>query len=417
MCWYRICWRLTKRSRLTSEPVFAGSLSRSAIRLQEISLASQPCHSRSFSLRGQVYTGSRLYMNARIESLPVSPSVLQFSLGAFLAWLTILTPLTCLVAWVNEAEATPWLLLNIFLVPFVYLLALRCFCDEAKRLHRWVMQAFGLGAIFCMAVVVAAVIHPHTSPWFAAGVALALGSLGSWYGMRSALQVRDRYLRFEDERIDEPVRLVQISDVHIGSRSSQHLQRIVDQAKAHDPAAIVITGDLIDRESVTPEDLSALRQFACPVFFSTGNHEYDVGIVASLERIQAQGVRLVRDECIDFRGIRLIGIDDREDGQSVGPALWRVAGDASRFRVMLYHRPDGWAAARNSGVDLMLAGHTHGGQIWPFNHFVRCRYPQLLGLYRQGAHTLYVSPGAGAWGPAMRFGTRSEMTIIDLHPA
>ena len=92
--------------------------------------------------------------------------------------------------------------------------------------------------------------------------------------------------------------------------------------------------------------------------------------------------------------------------------------------MLLYHRPDGWAAARAAGVRLMLAGHTHGGQIWPFGLAVRRAYPEDIGRFDADGSTLYVSPGTGTWGPVFRLGgggggggTRSEMTLVELVPA
>lgn len=88
--------------------------------------------------------------------------------------------------------------------------------------------------------------------------------------------------------------------------------------------------------------------------------------------------------------------------------------DPSRYQVLLYHRPDGLEAAAAANIDLMLCGHTHNGQIVPFNFLVRRVFPRIVGLHDLGGTRLYVSPGTGTWGPVMRLGTRSEITVFDV---
>ena len=89
-------------------------------------------------------------------------------------------------------------------------------------------------------------------------------------------------------------------------------------------------------------------------------------------------------------------------------------GEASPFTVLLYHQPDIWDAAKRHGIELMLSGHTHKGQIWPFGLLVRTRYAHVAGHFQASLSHLFVSQGTGTWGPHMRFGTRCEMTVIDL---
>ena len=88
--------------------------------------------------------------------------------------------------------------------------------------------------------------------------------------------------------------------------------------------------------------------------------------------------------------------------------------DQEAFKILLYHRPDGLEAAAACGIDLMLTGHTHAGQIIPFNLVVKRFFAHIRGLATYGPTTLYVSPGTGTWGPVMRLGSRSEITCFDL---
>ena len=112
----------------------------------------------------------------------------------------------------------------------------------------------------------------------------------------------------------------------------------------------------------------------------------------------------------------MIGIDDSEHPSQVERELAKLQIDTDRFVLLLYHRPRGLAAAAAAGVDLMISGHTHNGQIVPFNLVVRRVFEQSVGLFRDGLTQLYVSPGTGTWGPVMRLGSRGEVTLFEVQP-
>ena len=113
-------------------------------------------------------------------------------------------------------------------------------------------------------------------------------------------------------------------------------------------------------------------------------------------------------------GLQLIGIDDADDVHQIGRELANITVDPQCFKVLLYHRPLGWDSAVKAGIDLTLSGHTHNGQIFPFNWLVKQQFKLITGLHRSGQCQLYVSPGTGTWGPVMRLGSRNEITCIDL---
>jgi hypothetical protein len=172
------------------------------------------------------------------------------------------------------------------------------------------------------------------------------------------------------------------------------------------------------REKVAP--LAELRA-RDGVFFVTGNHEYYSGAQEWCDHLEAMGVRVLRNERVDVRGLfELAGVDDRSaEGMAPGhkqdiPAA--TAGrDPSKPLVLLAHQPKAVGEAAAHGVDLMLSGHVHGGQIMPFNWLTKLDQPYVQGLYRHADKTwIYVSPGTGYWGPPMRVGTTSEITRITL---
>ena len=210
-------------------------------------------------------------------------------------------------------------------------------------------------------------------------------------------------------------RIVHISDVHVGSRSSRLLRRVVAKANAQQPDYVVITGDLIDFRDIPQSALRALGDLESPSYFIIGNHERYVDLEEICQRLTNLGVRVLRNETLDLGDTQLIGIDDAESKHQVRTVLDSIAAQPERFRILLYHRPDGAADAAKWGAHLMLCGHTHHGQIVPFNFVVQRVFPQIRGLYDVDGLSLYVSPGTGTWGPILRLGSRSEIGMIELN--
>jgi predicted MPP superfamily phosphohydrolase len=208
--------------------------------------------------------------------------------------------------------------------------------------------------------------------------------------------------------------LVQISDVHIGSRSPRFLARIVARVNALKPDYVLITGDLIDFAGISRAELAPLGTFTAPVIFAIGNHERYVDLAAIDERMRSLGVTVLRDAAVTLGPFQFIGVDDVDSAARIPESLGRIDLSSDHYGVLLYHRPDGFDAAAARGIPLMLAGHTHAGQIIPFNFLVKHIYPRMRGLHELNGSRLYVSPGTGTWGPVLRIGSRSEITLIEF---
>jgi predicted MPP superfamily phosphohydrolase len=222
--------------------------------------------------------------------------------------------------------------------------------------------------------------------------------------------------------------IVQISDIHVGPTiRGRYLDRIVDAVNALKADVVAITGDLVDgsvpelKEQVAP--LSRL-QAKDGLFFVTGNHEYYSGVVPWMAELRRLGIQVLHNEHVVIeRGdakLVLAGVTDygaghydeshRSDPQA---SLARAPADAA-VKILLAHQPRSAPAALSAGFDLQLSGHTHGGQFWPWNHFVQLQQPFTAGLHRMDELLVYVSRGTGYWGPPKRFGAPSEITHLRL---
>lgn len=258
---------------------------------------------------------------------------------------------------------------------------------------------------------------------------------GFWNARRTAAVVR----------VDVPIAnlpaalhgftVAQISDIHIGPTIRRHyLQRIVARVNSLGADMVAITGDLVDgsvhelRDQVAP--LTGLTS-THGTFFVTGNHEYYAGAHGWIDALRALGIRVLMNEHVlvyhstdsqDTEQAMMVvaGVTDfsahhfDESHRSDPHAAIADAPPHALFRLLLAHQPRSAAAAAQAGFDLQLSGHTHGGQFWPWNHFVKLQQPFTAGLHKLQSLWVYTSRGTGYWGPPKRFGAPSEITHLRL---
>jgi predicted MPP superfamily phosphohydrolase len=226
-------------------------------------------------------------------------------------------------------------------------------------------------------------------------------------------------------------KLVQLTDLHIGAtKSKDFAEDVVRRTNALKPDIILLTGDIVEgRFGSARADVQILADLKARlgVYMVTGNHEYYSGLAEWLPELERLGIKILRNRHVTLDadkdgGWVLAGIDDWK-GDSVepgqGPDMERALNgiDPQRPVILLSHQPKAMFDAARAGVGLVLSGHTHGGQIWPFGIAVRLQQRSFLqGLYKVEGSQLYVSPGTGYWGPPMRLGTRAEITHITLVP-
>lgn len=223
--------------------------------------------------------------------------------------------------------------------------------------------------------------------------------------------------------------IAQITDLHISPATiNGWLEHVVERTNALGADMIAITGDLIDGSveelGAVVKELGKLRA-KHGVYFITGNHEYYSGADEWVAYIKALGIRVLTNEHVPItqhgQTIDLAGTEDINShnfpghGEDLQKAL--NGRDENRAVILLAHQPATVIEAASRNVDLQLSGHTHGGQIRPFDYLVRIRQPYVAGLHQHpDSNTqIYVSSGTGYWGPPMRLGTSAEITSIKLY--
>jgi hypothetical protein len=246
---------------------------------------------------------------------------------------------------------------------------------------------------------------------------LVLALVAAAWGLYRAWTPDIERVALEFPNLEQPVRFVQISDVHIGSRTRRFLRQVMARVERLEPDFLCITGDFIDQTGVPVEALQPLGKFGPPIYFCTGNHERYEDLDQIIERLESLGVTVLRNRAIDAHGLQIIGIEDHDHRDQVARVLPFIDVERDRFSLLLYHRPQGLEAAQRHGVDLKISGHTHNGQIVPFHLAVQRVFEYTQGLYEYEGAYLYVNEGTGTWGPTLRLGSRSEITLFELTPA
>jgi len=319
------------------------------------------------------------------------------------------------------------------LAPFAALFAGRMQRVPFRAALEWTgFLAMGLSSLLIVFTLAADVLHagswvaPRVLSVFVLGGAVVLTVAGAWRARWPGIV-----------RVDVPIanlphdlegfRIVQLSDLHVGATLKRDfVERVVAQTNALGPDLIALTGDVAD--GLVPalrDEVAPLARLEAPhgKFFVTGNHEYywdATGWVREIERLGFSA--LVNSHRVIQRGagrLLLAGVTDHSasrlvPGHASNPAAAAAGAPASDVWVLLAHQPKSAFAARAAGFDLQISGHTHGGQYFPFNLLVRLFEPFVAGLHRLEEMWLYVSRGTGYWGPPLRLGAPSEITLIQL---
>ncbi len=239
-------------------------------------------------------------------------------------------------------------------------------------------------------------------------------------------------LKTLDISIDKPskvkkLKIVMASDIHIGAIiSNGRVKRLVDEINAQNPDLVLFPGDILDedvslvRKRMSGEPMkkiiSQLGVYAVP-----GNHEYIGGFDSASNYIESLGIKILRDKYLLIgESFYLVGRDDRSRNQFSGGKRSELSAllsgvDKKMPIIMMDHQPFALQEAVNAGIDLQLSGHTHNGQMWPFNYIAEKIYEVSWGYKKKGNTQFYVSSGYGSWGPPVRTGNYPELVVLNVN--
>ena len=263
-----------------------------------------------------------------------------------------------------------------------------------------------------------------SAPFFYLSLLLTLVFYG--YGLFEAAGLKEEHVVVRSSKIPaevERIRIVQISDLHLGLFiRERQVEKILERVAAAEPDLLVSTGDLVDGQ---PNDLrqeaKLLSSCKPPLgkIAVTGNHEFYAGLEHSLNFTVAAGFTILRQQAKRFSHLTVAGVDDQavtsfHQSSNIAEAAFLASLPEKKFTLLLKHRPE--VNPDSIGLfDLQLSGHTHKGQIFPFNLITWIFYPYPAGqLTKLSRGSLYLSRGTGTWGPPIRIFAPPEITIIDL---
>jgi uncharacterized protein len=218
------------------------------------------------------------------------------------------------------------------------------------------------------------------------------------------------------------LRIVAVSDIHLGTLiAGKRLNSLVEKINSQNPDIVLLAGDVFD-EDIAPVVNNGLGKYfehiksPLGTFAILGNHEYFGNVEQKINYLKAHGVIVLRDSTALLKNsFYLVGRDDRSNRQRKKIEDLLVSLEKNKPIILLDHQPFKLNESATNGVFLQISGHTHNGQLWPFNYLTEAIYELSSGYKKIGNTHFIVSNGYGTWGPPMRLGNRPEILVIDLN--
>lgn len=256
----------------------------------------------------------------------------------------------------------------------------------------------------------------YIPPFSAAIGIIVIAALISTYSILNSMHIEIKNVEINIPTLKQNMRIVQLSDIHIGSiRNSGFIRQIVEKTNNLNPDIVLITGDTVDGSApIHPHMLNAIDDLKVPVFLVIGNHETYEGLDNVLNVLKTTKINILRDEMVEIQDIQIVGVDYSYQRNYLNQVLSKLEIDRKKPSILMYHVPTEVEAANKAGINLQISGHTHKGQLFPFNFLGRLAFPYFNGLYNYKDTNLYVSQGTGTWGPPMRLGSKNEITLLKL---
>ena len=218
-------------------------------------------------------------------------------------------------------------------------------------------------------------------------------------------------------KVQSEIRIAHISDTQLGTTSLERMNMIVETLIQLKPDVIAFTGDIVDSSHYKASDFDVFRQSPYPIMFIRGNHEMYHDADRLLQYLKdIKPLQVLQDQKIGILGVDIYGVDYIEDDKMLRNKIRQFKPDEKVFSIFLYHKPAAVDVALQQGFDLLLYGHTHGGQIFPWTLLVDLIYSYADGLFKIGDQYVYTTDGASLWGPRMRLNSQNEVAIITVKP-
>ena len=350
----------------------------------------------------------------------------------FLAILVFLLMHGAVVFWF--AQNTPGLALTALtkLLPLILTVLYIALFILAKKIHSWPLETFlltYLGILFlgfcivCIFVLLAIILKflhlalPLNLGFLALGILVFL-TLISLFTAAKTPTVKN--INIASPGIRGEVKIAFVADTHFGAtvgiKRAESLNKILQQIK---PDLIVFSGDIFETDSKDSAPFAEILARILPgkKFGVFGNHEYYQGLQNARQSFKKAGINLLENESTLFNNINIIGVNDIKTARISKQNFENILKEnvkPNTFNLLLTHTPLHFDTAAQNGINLMLSGHTHRGQIWPFNFLVRLTTPYVYGHFKTGNSDLIVTSGTFFWGPPMRLFTNNEITLITL---
>lgn len=344
--------------------------------------------------------------------------------------------LTRRFSWYFDLKNTRWLYIVFATITLFMIGAPIAFMNAKSGFANFAYSAAAITLGFMMFLLMSVILVDvlslflRNSPEILGTAAILLALFVSGYGIWNATNKRVREVEVPLKELTTEIKAALLTDIHIGHFwGVKTLQNVVNKTNAENPDVVFITGDLFDGKiRLNKASLVPLQNLKAPVYFVEGNHDGYSGAKEIKQKLREIGVHVLENEVTHFSELQLIGLNHMlADDESVDMHATGVRSNIkstlktlnifpNKPTVLLHHSPDGIKYANAHGVDLFLAGHTHAGQIFPVNFIAEWMFDYNKGLHDYNGTKMYVSQGVGTFGPPMRVGTISEITILNLKP-
>ncbi len=230
----------------------------------------------------------------------------------------------------------------------------------------------------------------------------------------NATNINLKKISLKSKKIKKKTKVVFFSDVHLGSNSKKHLLKIFKKVSSINCDLVLIGGDLYDSSQFDLNELKIFKKIGKPILYVTGNHEFYLKNAAQkLSYLKNYNLNVIDNKPYLYQNLNIIGIGDNQKLKFKERTIKKLY-SKNKFNLILIHKPEIWKKLHKK-IDLMLAGHTHNGQIFPFNFIVKTKFRNIYGLFQKKNSYLYTSSGSGCWGPKMRLGSVNEILEITIN--